>query len=272
VVREGSAGLITNVSQSCCNLISNDFRLTVTSERTAEEKEHASRVRAMFAGISGRYDLLNHLLSANMDKRWRRLVALELKKQLPLKAQVLDIACGTGDLALTLFEQTEARVYGADFCRPMLQIASAKAGQREASIPFIEADALTLPFPDGSFDGATIAFGLRNLANVEGGLAEILRILKPGGQVAILEFSEPKVPGFSSGFRWYFRRVLPLLGGAISGSRSAYTYLPDSVSRFPNQEKLASMISEAGFEKVRYLNLTGGVAALHLGTRPERSS
>ena len=221
----------------------------------------------MFATISVRYDLLNHLLSGNMDKRWRRRIARELSKALPRGAQVLDVACGTGDLALTLFELLDARIVGADFCRPMLDIATGKAARIEASISFIEADALALPFRDCSFDAVTIAFGLRNLASVEDGLNELSRVLRPGGKAAILEFSSPQLAGFRSGFKLYFTKLLPLLGGIVSGSRSAYEYLPDSVSRFPNQERLASLMGAAGFEEVRYLNLTGGVAALHLGTR-----
>ena len=244
----------------------------MTSDRTAAEKEHANRVRAMFANIAVRYDLLNHLLSVNMDKRWRRKVAGELSEALPRNAQVLDIACGTGDLALTLFEVLDARVVAADFCRPMLEIATVKAAKLKAQIPFIEADALALPFRDDSFDAVTIAFGLRNLASVKDGLRELWRVLKPGGRAAILEFSRPELPGFRFGFKLYFTKLLPLLGGLVSGSRSAYEYLPDSVSRFPDQERLALLMSESGFEEVRYLNLKGGVAALHLGTRPKTSS
>lgn len=241
-------------------------------KRTATEEEHASRVRAMFGSISRRYDLLNHLLSGNTDKRWRRKVATELSHALPRAAQLLDVACGTGDLALTLFELLDAKLVGADFCRPMLEIAVVKAARIGASIPFVEADALALPFADGSFDGVTIAFGLRNLASVEDGLRELSRVLKPGGTAAILEFSEPRLPVFRTGFKLYFTKLLPLLGGIVSGSRSAYGYLPDSVLRFPNQERLAALMAEAGFEKVRYLDLTGGVAALHLGTRPPGTS
>lgn len=244
----------------------------MSSNRTAAEKEHASRVRTMFATISARYDLLNHLLSVNMDKRWRRKVAGALSQSLPANASILDLACGTGDLALTLFAELNARVTGADFCRPMLQIASAKAVQARASIPLVETDALALPFSDGSFDAVTIAFGLRNLASLEDGLREICRVLKPGGKAAILEFSQPRIPGFRAGFRLYFTKVLPYLGGMVSGSRGAYEYLPDSVSRFPDQERLASLMCDTGFEDVRFLNLTGGVAALHLGTRPHKAS
>lgn len=238
-------------------------------EISAAANEHATRVREMFATIAVRYDLLNHLLSGNVDKRWRRRVAKIVTRSLPPSdARVLDVACGTGDLALTLFETTRASVIGSDFCRPMLEIAVRKAAAR-GSIPFIEGDALKLPFRQNSFDAATIAFGLRNLANVEKGLEELLRVLKPGGLVAILEFSQPVIPGFRSLFHLYFTKLLPLVGGFVSGSRRAYEYLPSSVSKFLDQEELAALMRQVGFVKVRYENLTGGVAALHLGIRPE---
>ncbi len=234
------------------------------------DNEHARRVREMFAGIANRYDLLNHLLSGNTDKRWRRLVAERLHDVLSKKdARALDVACGTGDLSLALAERTGARIVGSDFCRPMLEIAARKAAATKATeIPFVEGDALRLPFTDSSFDAVTIAFGLRNLSSVETGLKELWRVLKPGGRAAILEFSTPVVPGFRGLFKFYFTRVLPKIGGMISGSRGAYEYLPDSVSRFPDQKRLAEMMREAGFEEVEYKNLTGGIAALHLGTRP----
>jgi demethylmenaquinone methyltransferase/2-methoxy-6-polyprenyl-1,4-benzoquinol methylase len=221
----------------------------------------------MFAGIARRYDLLNHLLSANIDRRWRRLVAAKLRPALVAGTHTLDVACGTGDLALTLSEAGEARVTGLDFCRPMLEVASRKARERQRRIPFVEADALRLPFAAETFDVVTIAFGLRNLASIEGGLGELFRVLRPGGKVAILEFSRPVVPGFRALFQFYFSRVLPRIGGLVSGSRGAYEYLPDSVSRFPDQKRLAELMREAGFAEVTYQNLTGGIAALHLGTR-----
>jgi demethylmenaquinone methyltransferase / 2-methoxy-6-polyprenyl-1,4-benzoquinol methylase len=227
----------------------------------------------MFASIAGRYDLLNHLLSGQMDKRWRKLVAKHLRERLETNdAVVLDVACGTGDLSLELFETIGARVVATDFCRPMLDIAARKVAKSipagREPIPLIEGDALQLPFLDGSFDGVTIAFGLRNLSNVERGLAELLRVLKPGASLAILEFSKPVVPGFSFLFKAYFTKLLPFVGGVISGSRSAYQYLPDSVSRFPDQKELVARMEQVGFERVEYQNLTGGIAALHLATRP----
>ncbi len=225
----------------------------------------------MFAGIAGRYDLLNHLLSGNVDKRWRRQVARSLESSLVEGARVLDVACGTGDLSLVLSNAGRARVVGLDFCRPMLEVARRKAEADSSPVPFVEGDALRLPFADETFDVVTIAFGLRNLAGVFEGLRELRRILRPGGRVAVLEFSTPVVPGFRALFRFYFTRVLPRIGGLVSGSRGAYEYLPDSVTKFPDQKRLAELMREAGFEGVSYRNLTGGIAALHTGARDGRA-
>jgi demethylmenaquinone methyltransferase/2-methoxy-6-polyprenyl-1,4-benzoquinol methylase len=242
----------------------------VSDKASALTNEHARRVREMFATIASRYDLLNHLLSGNVDKRWRTVVAEALSGTLSNReARVLDVACGTGDLSLKLSDSGEARIVGLDFCRPMLDLAASKASRRGSSLPFVEGDALNLPFRDGAFAATTIAFGLRNLTSVEAGFKELLRVLQPGGRVAVLEFSKPKAPILRSLFRIYFTKLLPLFGGLVSGSRSAYEYLPDSVSRFPDQEELAAMMKAAGFAEVSYQNLTGGIAALHLGTRPQ---
>jgi demethylmenaquinone methyltransferase/2-methoxy-6-polyprenyl-1,4-benzoquinol methylase len=232
-----------------------------------QELEHARRVRAMFAGIATRYDLLNHLLSGNTDRRWRQLVAAKLRPAFKPGTRTLDVACGTGDLALTLAEAGAHNVVGLDFCRPMLELAARKAQARGCVVPFIEGDALRLPFAGATFDVVTIAFGLRNLASVEAGLDELRRVLRPGGTLAVLEFSHPVVPGFRALFQFYFTRMLPRLGGLVSGSRSAYAYLPDSVARFPDQTELAALMRAVGFDKVEYQNLTGGIAALHTGAR-----
>jgi len=236
--------------------------LTDPGQKSSAE-DHARRVREMFAKISPRYDLLNHLLSANIDLRWRRRVVRKLKPLLTKDARVLDVGCGTGDLSIELFEKTAAQVTGLDFCRPMLTLAQAKAPR----LAFIEGDALRLPFADASFEGLTIGFALRNLASVEDGLSELLRVLKPNGVVAILEFSEPVSGLFRRLVGFYNRNLLPRIGGLLSGSRGAYEYLPDSISKFPNQETLAAMMRTAGFEDVGFENLSGGIAALHTGRR-----
>ncbi len=224
----------------------------------------------MFAGIAKRYDLLNHVLSLNIDKRWRRIVANELRDVLDdADAIVLDVACGTGDLSLELNRNSKARIIGTDFCRPMLSVAKEKTLAANTHIPYIEADAMNLSFADNSCDAVTIAFGLRNLANVTDGLKELRRILKPGGRLVVLEFSAPIVPGFGKLFNFYFSHILPRIGGAVSGSRGAYEYLPDSVAKFPDQKKLAALMETTGFEVVKYRNLTGGIAAIHIGIRAE---
>lgn len=240
----------------------------MANEKTAGELEHSKAVREMFSGIAKRYDFLNHFLSINIDKRWRRLVSRELKEILAdPEALVLDVACGTGDLAVELRRSGNARVIGTDFCRPMLEVAAEKNEKNGLSIPYLEADGMNLSFADETFDAITIAFGLRNFSNWETGLREFRRLLKPGGRLAVLEFSAPVVPGFRQAFGFYFSNILPRIGGAVSGSRGAYEYLPNSVSRFPDQKNLARMLEEVGFDGVRYRNLTGGIAALHLGTR-----
>ncbi len=235
----------------------------LTDPENNSPEDHARRVREMFAQISPRYDLLNHLLSANIDGRWRRAVIRKLRPLLPANAQILDVACGTGDLSIALFEKTGAQVIGLDFCRPMLDLAARKAPR----LRFVEGDALQLPFAESSFDAVTIGFGLRNLSSIERGLGELRRVLKPQGWAAILEFSRPVVPGMRALAAIYCMRLLPRIGGLVSGSRSAYEYLPDSISRFPDQQKLAAIMREAGFCNVAFQNLTGGVAALHIGQR-----
>lgn len=224
-------------------------------------------VRAMFAEIAPSYDRLNHLLSVNVDKRWRRFTVGKLKDVLARPGAIaLDLCCGTADLTLELAQQ--ARVVGCDFCHPMLVIGRDKvAASQSARASLAEGDALHLPFADGRFDAVTIAFGLRNLEKIEGGLAEIFRVLKPGGRGAVLEFSRPVVPIFREAFEFYFHRILPRIGAFVSGSSGAYSYLPASVRAFPDQARLAEMMRTAGFANVRYHNLSGGIAALHLGDR-----
>lgn len=234
----------------------------------AKEAAHSHAVKEMFAGIAGRYDLLNHVLSLNIDKRWRRKVRNLLQPILDNEnAVVLDVACGTGDLSLELAQNGKASVIGTDFCRPMLAVAQEKNGGIATAIPYVEADAMQLSFADNSFDAVTIAFGLRNLPNYDNGLKELNRILKPGGTLVILECSHPPLPGFRQLYHFYFGRVLPRIGGLVSGSRGAYEYLPDSVSKFPEQKTLVGMMEKAGFSNVKYQNLTGGISAIHSGIK-----
>ena len=240
----------------------------MSNERTADELKHAKDVREMFSRISPKYDFLNHFLSGNTDKRWRKLVTKKLESVLDDEnALVLDVACGTGDLAVELQKNAKAKIIGTDFCRPMLAIAKEKNAPENLFIPYLEADGMNLSFADETFDAVTIAFGLRNFSNWQAGLIELHRILKVGGKLVILEFSAPIVPGFRQAFQFYFTKVLPKIGGVVSGSRGAYEYLSESVARFPNQKGLMKMMLETGFSEVEYKNLTGGIAAIHLGVK-----
>ncbi|MBA3632263.1 MAG: bifunctional demethylmenaquinone methyltransferase/2-methoxy-6-polyprenyl-1,4-benzoquinol methylase UbiE [Acidobacteria bacterium] len=240
----------------------------MSNERTADELQHAKDVREMFSRISPKYDFLNHFLSGNIDKRWRKLVKEKLESVLENEnALVLDVACGTGDLALELQKNAKAKIIGTDFCHPMLAIAKDKNTRENFSIPYLEADGMNLSFADETFDAVTIAFGLRNFSNWQDGLKELHRILKSDGKLVILEFSAPIVPGFRQLFQFYFTKILPKIGGVVSGSRGAYEYLSESVARFPDQKGLMKMMLGIGFSDVEYKNLTGGIAAIHLGTK-----
>jgi demethylmenaquinone methyltransferase/2-methoxy-6-polyprenyl-1,4-benzoquinol methylase len=235
-------------------------------EGTANEAEASRKVREMFTQIAPRYDLLNHVLSLQLDRVWRARTAKIVRPILSRSdAVVLDLCCGTGDLALALARGGSARVIGADFAHPML-VQAAEKGEA-AGIRFLEADALRLPFADGSFDLLTAAFGFRNLANYEDGLREMMRVLRPGGTVAILEFTEPPAGVMGGLYRWYFRRVLPWVGGVISGDREAYTYLPRSVAKFFRPAQLGELMRGLGYVGVEYRVWTLGTVALHMGKR-----
>lgn len=237
----------------------------------ATEAEAGSKVREMFTRIAPRYDFLNHLLSLQLDRLWRARAANLLKPVSDLPGAVaLDLCCGTGDLSLALSRAGSARIIGVDFAHTMLVRAQQKTASHPGSaqrFSFLEADALRLPFPDSSFDLVATAFGFRNLANYEAGLHEIRRVLKPGGTIAILEFTEPPQNLFGALYRWYFFGILPRIGGLISGDRSAYTYLPQSVSRFFHPRELAALIKNCGYESVQFRAWTFGTLALHTAQR-----
>jgi demethylmenaquinone methyltransferase / 2-methoxy-6-polyprenyl-1,4-benzoquinol methylase len=245
-------------------------------EGAQTEADASRKVREMFTEIAPRYDFLNHLLSLEMDRVWRARTARRLRPILQRRdARVLDLCCGTGDLAFALAGSGPATVVGADFSHAMLVRANAKnkaeardvQTKKAAPAAFFEADALRLPFADASFDLVTTAFGFRNLANYESGLREIRRVLKQRGTLAILEFTEP-APGMSGDlYRWYCRTVLPKIGGLLSGNPNAYKYLPASVARFFRPEELASSMTQVGYGSVSYEIWTFGSVALHIGLK-----
>lgn len=245
-------------------------------EGAISEADASKKVREMFSQIAPRYDLLNHLLSFQLDRFWRARAARILRPILDRPdAMVLDLCCGTGDLALALARTGKAHILGADFAHTMLVRASAKSAALSASgtantqirMPFFEADALCLPFADASFDLVTSAFGFRNLADYEVGLREIHRVLKPRGTLAILEFSEPPPGLLGDLYRWYFTQVLPRVGWLISGHQSAYTYLPKSVARFFRPTELAALMRSVGYQSVDCQEWTMRAVALHIGIR-----
>jgi demethylmenaquinone methyltransferase / 2-methoxy-6-polyprenyl-1,4-benzoquinol methylase len=238
----------------------------------AEIASTARAVRSMFEAVTPRYDFLNHFLSFGCDIYWRHVTARAMQRLLSQPGCLaLDVCCGTGDLAFAMERVSAGKIVATDFCQPMLQRARQKLGNTLRPVIFLGADTLDLPFCDKSADVIASAFGFRNLANYALGLREMARVLKPGGTVAILEFSRVRWRVFADLFRFYFAHVLPRLGTWISGVPGAYEYLHESVSRFPDQEMLAKAMRRAGFVDVRYRNLMGGVAALHEGTKPAGS-
>lgn len=232
------------------------------------EREAARYVRGMFGCIAHRYDVLNHLLSFNLDRSWRARTVRRIRDVLGRPdARVLDLCCGTGDLMLSLEAARGGPVMGSDFCHPMLLEARNKIERRGCCSEMFEADALVLPLAGDSLDLITVAFGFRNLANYRQGLEEMARVLRPGGVAAILEFSQPRNPLFARLYGFYSRRLLPAIGGAISGSKDAYRYLPESVRNFPDAAQLAEEMRRAGFAAVTVERMTGGIVALHLAVK-----
>jgi demethylmenaquinone methyltransferase/2-methoxy-6-polyprenyl-1,4-benzoquinol methylase len=221
----------------------------------------------MFGTIATRYDFLNHFLSGNIDRRWRQRCVKEISGRLSTPyARILDVGCGTADLAIAFSDL--GTVVGCDFCHPMLRIGRekvARLGTRH-KVELMEGDALSLPFPTGVFDVAVSAFVVRNLASIEKGVMEMRRVLRHGGVLGILDFAMPRMPLLGAAYRFYFMRILPRLGKWISGVDGPYRYLPDSVQTFPSPEELCDRIARSGFQDVEYHLLTHGVAVLFVAS------
>ncbi len=236
-----------------------------------------ARVRRMFGQIAPWYDTLNHLLSLNVDKRWRETTTKLVPPGPAADGPVLDLCTGTGDLALTYDRAAGGTVpvVGADFCHEMLVRAAKKAAAAGAAerVRFVEADAQALPFPADTFQLVSVAFGLRNITDPDAGLAEMVRVVRPGGRVAVLEFSKPRHWLLGRLYRWYFRYALPLVGQILCRNReSAYRYLPESVLAFPDYEALAAKLTAAGLTDVTFRPLTFGIATLYVGSKPLRDT
>lgn len=229
--------------------------------------EKSLAVQRMFSDIAPRYDLLNHLLSLNIDKRWRRRAIDILLRGNQSAGRYLDACAGTLDLSVELVRRPAFRgtVLASDFAFPMLKAGVHKIGGRGVSVAC--ADAMRLPSPDNVFDGAMVGFGVRNLTSVADGIRELTRVLKPGGKLVILEFTTPGWQPFRALYLTYFTRVLPFIGKAISKHGNAYTYLPESVLQFPRPEHLGGIMESAGLREVRWVTLTGGIAAIHSGVK-----
>ena len=215
----------------------------------------ATEVQSMFDRIAPVYDVMNRLMTAGLDQRWRRLAARAVVRP---GDRVLDACCGTGDLAIAA-ERAGGRVTGLDFSPRMLE----RARRKRPSVTWVEGDLLALPFDDGGFESATVGFGVRNVADLEQALRELRRVLVSEGRVAILEITQPRGP-LAPFYRLWFDRLVPLLGRLLRGG-SAYTYLPASVRRFPGPDELAELMRRSGFDEVRYRLLAGGIVALHTG-------
>jgi demethylmenaquinone methyltransferase/2-methoxy-6-polyprenyl-1,4-benzoquinol methylase len=228
--------------------------------------DKALYVREMFAAIAPRYDATNRILTAGVDEAWRRRAIAELR--VPEEARLLDLCCGTGDLVFHLLRrQPRAAVTGTDFCAPMLAGARARAQREDPGrrAQFVEADVMALPFADHSFDGATMGFSMRNVVDIVATLKEARRVLKPGARFVNLDVSKAPNPIFRRLFNVYFYGLVPLIGGLFGGSKSAYRYLPNSLTNYPDADGLAERFRTAGFADVRYIRLGGGAVAIHLG-------
>jgi demethylmenaquinone methyltransferase/2-methoxy-6-polyprenyl-1,4-benzoquinol methylase len=248
--------------------------MSVSSDTEAESRiprrdseEFAEQVRGMFDRIAGVYDLMNSAMTAGLHHQWRQR-AVDRAEVGP-GSDALDLCCGTGDLALELRRRIgpDGRVVGSDFSEPMLELARRKSGEEGLPVEFGWADALDLPYGDGSFDAVTIGFGARNLADLDRGLSEMARVLRPGGRLVILEITRPNREPLASFYSVWFDRIVPAIG-SLAGDPDAYSYLPNSVRSFPDPRELAVKIDAAGFAEIRWLLLAGGIIAIHSATEP----
>ncbi|MDA7885566.1 bifunctional demethylmenaquinone methyltransferase/2-methoxy-6-polyprenyl-1,4-benzoquinol methylase UbiE [bacterium] len=241
----------------------------MTSQTVQSVDKSGGKVQEMFAEIAPRYDFVNRMLSGGIDIWWRRITVKRAPP--PTTGAILDVCTGTGDLALAYAVKAgpSVRVVGSDFCKPMLDRGIEKSATRNVPVEWLEADAMELPFPDNSFDLVTVAFGLRNIAETDTGLSEMCRVCKPGGRLAILEFSLPENVIIRKSYLWYFRNVLPRIGNAIAQNHAdAYSYLNQSVEEFPSGDSLVRLIKQTGFDHVDQFPLTFGVATLSIATKP----
>ncbi len=232
-----------------------------------EEGSKKQQVAQMFDNISARYDFLNHLLSLSIDKGWRKKVVKLVKAEKP--QQVLDVATGTADLAIALEKSHPQHITGIDISNGMLEVGRKKVAKKNLTelITLEQADSENLPFDDNHFDAITVAFGVRNFEDLEKGLQEMQRVLKPGGKLLVLEFSQPQKFPFKQVYNFYFKNILPGLGKLISKDSSAYTYLPESVGAFPFGEKFTSIMEKCGYTQTRFTPVTFGVATIYEGTK-----
>ena len=242
--------------------------MSAAAAPVGDQEAFAGQIRGMFDRIAGVYDLMNTAMTAGLHHRWRERAAE--RAQLEPGDSALDACCGTGDLAFELARRAgpQGSVIGSDFSERMLDLARRKGAERGgAPVRFEYGDALALAYDDHSFDAVTVGFGVRNLADLERGVVELARVLKPGGRLVILEITQPQRPPLSTFFSLWFDRLVPLLG-RFAGDREAYAYLPESVKRFPPPEGLALVMDRAGLERIRYTVLAGGIIAIHSGVRP----
>jgi demethylmenaquinone methyltransferase / 2-methoxy-6-polyprenyl-1,4-benzoquinol methylase len=239
----------------------------LSETQRGEVEAKGAFVREMFARIAPRYDLANRVLTGGLDERWRRRAIAILAP--PRGGRILDCCCGTGDLVFGLLRSDRTlEVTGIDFCRPMLDRAQRRALAARANARFVEGDVMMMPFEDSTFDGATMGFSLRNVVDVEATLREILRVIRPGARFVSLDVTKAPNQGFKRLFDLYFYRFVPVIGGIIGGSRSAYSYLPNSLTHHPNAAQLADRFARAGFSQTGYVSLMGGAIAIHYGIKP----